>query len=373
MKGAKTIEASMGDSRVRVGEIMEAASEDVRFGCFLPIPATPMDKLLKIAKLNEEAGFDSIWVPDHILFIPPGIVPEAWSTLAAIATVTEKTFLGTCVSDPHRHHPAVLAQKVATVDQISKGRVILGLGAGEAMNLEPFGINWERPISKLIETVATIRRLWSGEVLDYDGHFFKLKDAFLQISPVEGKVPIYLGANSPRTLKLTGEIADGWLSIPVSPSLYKKHLQRVLDGAKNAGRTIRDIDEGMYVYTSVTEKADDAQKQIQKMKAQIVPSPELLREAGYDIELPKQLESISYFRALLNSEWTQKFLEYSEYIPDEAAIDFSIAGTVEDCIEKIDDFIKAGVKHFLVLNVGPDPRQVMKAYGEEIIPHFRSK
>jgi alkanesulfonate monooxygenase SsuD/methylene tetrahydromethanopterin reductase-like flavin-dependent oxidoreductase (luciferase family) len=330
-------------------------------------------KLLDIARLNEEAGFDSIWVPDHLLFIPPGIVPEAWSTLAATATVTNKAILGTCVSDSHRHHPAVLAQKVATVDQISGGRVILGLGAGEAMNMEPFGIDWEKPVSKTVEAITIIRKLWSGEMLDYHGRFFRLKDAFLQINPVRGTVPIYFGANSPRTLGITGEIADGWLSLPTSPSLYKKRLELVKDGAKRAGRSLSKIDTALYVYTSVTGKAEEAYEQIAKMKPQIVPSPKLLKESGHAIELPKQLESTSYFKALPTSEWIQSSLEYSEHIPNEVAIEFSIAGTVEDCVEKIDEFITAGVKHFLLLNVGPNPRQVLKIYSESILPHFRSE
>jgi alkanesulfonate monooxygenase SsuD/methylene tetrahydromethanopterin reductase-like flavin-dependent oxidoreductase (luciferase family) len=352
---------------------MELTESNIRFGCFLPIPATPVKKLLRIAQVNEEAGFDSVWVPDHLLFIPPGIVPEAWSTLAATAAVTEKAALGTCVTDPHRYHPAVLAQKVATVDQISGGRVILGLGAGEAMNLEPFGIRWKRPVSKLIEFVTIIRKLWSGEVLNHEGRFWTLKDAFLQINPVEGRIPVYFGANGPRTLRLTGEMADGWLSIPLSPKLYKERLKLVEEGAEKAGRSLDDIDTGVYLYTSVTEKAEDAYKQIEKIRSQVIPSPELLREAGYNVELPEELQSISYFKALLNSEWMQKFLAFGELIPREAAIEFSIAGTVEDCINKIDEFAKAGVKHFLLLNVGPDPRQVMKAYSEEIIPHFKSK
>jgi alkanesulfonate monooxygenase SsuD/methylene tetrahydromethanopterin reductase-like flavin-dependent oxidoreductase (luciferase family) len=345
----------------------------IRFGCFLPIPASPVDKLLKIAKVNEEAGFDSIWVPDHLLFIPPGIVPEAWSTLAATATVTEKAILGTCVSDPHRYHPAVLAQKVATVDQISGGRAILGLGAGEAMNLEPYGVKWKKPVSKLIEFVTIVRKLWSGEMFDYEGKFWKLKDAFLQISPSKETIPIYFGANGTRTLELTGKMADGWLSIPLSPRLYEKRLGFIKEGAEKASRSLGDIDMGVYLYTSVTEKTEDAYKQINTIKSQVIPSPELLKEAGYHVELPEELQSISYFKALLNSEWTEKFLAFGEIIPLEAAIEFSIAGTVEDCIEKIDEYIKAGVKHFLLLNVGPDPRNVVKAYGEEIIPYFKNE
>lgn len=352
---------------------MQLTKSNIRFGCFLPIPATPVEKIFRIAQVNEEAGFDSIWVPDHILFIPPGIVPEAWSTLAATAVVTEKAALGTCVSDPHRYHPAVLAQKVATVDQISGGRVILGLGAGEAMNLEPFGIKWKKPVSKLIEFVKIIRKLWSGEVLNHEGRFFRLNDAFLQINPFDGTVPVYFGANGPRTLRLTGEMADGWLSTPIPPRLYRERLKLVKKGAEKAGRPLEDIDMGVYLYTSVTEKAEDAYDQIETVKSQIIPSPELLKEAGYDVELPNELQSISYFEALPTSEWIQKFLAFGQLIPREAALNFSIAGTVEDCINKIAEFIKAGVRHFLLLNVGPDPRQVMKAYGEEIIPHFKSK
>ena len=352
---------------------MKHEKNAIRFGCFLPIPATPVDKLLKIARVNEEAGFDSIWAPDHLLFIPPGIVPEAWSTLAATATVTEKALLGTCVSDPHRYHPAVLAQKVATVDQISGGRAILGLGAGEAMNLEPYGIEWKKPVSKLTEFVTIVRKLWSCEMFDYEGQFWKLEDAFLQISPSKGTVPIYFGANGVRTLKLTGQMADGWLSIPLSPRLYEKRLGFIREGAEKASRSLNDLDMGVYLYTSVTEKTEDAYKQIGTMKSQIIPSPELLREAGYHVDLPDELQSISYFKALLNSEWIQKFLAFGEIIPLEAAIEFSIAGTVEDCIEKINEYIRAGVKHFLLLNVGPDPRSVLRAYGEEIIPYFKNE
>jgi 5,10-methylenetetrahydromethanopterin reductase len=345
---------------------------EIKFGCLLPVPATPVDKLLKIAKVNEDAGFDSLWFPDHLLFIPPGIVPEAWSMLAATATLTNRALLGTCVSDPHRYNPAVLAQKVATVDQISGGRIILGLGAGEAMNLEPFGINWEKPVSKLAECVKIMRKLWAGEMINYEG-FWKFKDAFLQITPVKGKVPIYFGANSPRTLRLTGELADGWLSIPLPPKLYKRRLEFIKEGAEKAGRSLHEIDTGIYLYTAIAEKAEEAYKQIKLIKAQIIPSPELLKEAGYDIEIPESLQSIPYFKALPNSEWIEKFLAYSELIPNEAVIEFSIAGKVNDCIEKIDEYIKAGAKHILLANVGPDPKQTLKLYSERIIPYFKEK
>jgi len=347
--------------------------KNVKFGSLLPIPTTPVDKLTKIARVSEEAGFNSIWAPDHLLFVPPGTVPEAWTILTAVAMVTKKATIGTCVTDPHRYHPAVLAQRIATIDHVSAGRVILGLGAGEAMNLEPFGIRWSRPVSKLIETVTIMRKLWTGEISSHEGKFWNLKDAFLQIKPVQPRLPIYFGANSPRMLRLTGEMADGWLPTPLSPELYKRRLKLVEEGAKMAGRSIGEIDTGIYLYTSIADKAEDAYKQLDMMKPMIVSYPPLLEEAGYDIDLPEEISSLSYPELLPTGEWIEKFVRYGELIPMEAAVEFSIAGTVEECIEKIERFVKAGVKHFLLVNMGPRPRHVMEIYGKEIIPHFREE
>jgi len=348
----------------------KTGKRETRFGIHLPIPMVTPDRLVGIAKLNEEAGFDSLWIPDHILFIPPGIVPEAWSTLAAVAMVTKKVMLGTCVTDPHRYHPAVLAQKVATVDQLSAGRTVLGLGAGESMNLDPFGIVWNKPVSRLIEAVSIIRKLWSGEPFSYEGEFWKLKDAFLHIKPVQQQPPIYFGANSPRTLRLTGEMADGWMPTPLSPKLYEKRLELVEEGAEKAGRSMDEIDAGIYLYTSIADKAKDAYKQLEEVKIMIA-HPEILKEAGYEIELPEKMGSMAYHRLLPTSEDLGKISMYVDRIPVEAAIEFSVVGTVDECIEKIGEYVKAGAEHIDLINLGPDPRQVMEIYGKEIIPRFK--
>jgi alkanesulfonate monooxygenase SsuD/methylene tetrahydromethanopterin reductase-like flavin-dependent oxidoreductase (luciferase family) len=170
---------------------------------------------------------------------------------------------------------------------------------------------------------------------------------------------------------LTGEIADGWLSVPVSPRLYKERLKLVEEGAEKAGRSLDDIDTGVYLYTAVAEKVEDAYRQLGSMKSQVIPSVELLREGGYDIELPEELRSLSYFKAFPDAEWIEKFLRFGELIPMEAAIEFSVVGTIEDCISKIDEYIKAGAKHLLLINIGPDPRRALELYSREIIPQFR--
>ena len=343
----------------------------IKFGIYLPVPTTPVDKLIKVARINEEAGFESIWAPDHLLFIPPGIVPEAWTLLTAIAMNTKRAVLGTCVTDPHRYHPAVLAQKVATVDQVSGGRVILGIGAGESMNLDPFGIEWNKPVSRLVEVVKILRKLWSGDVFDYDGEFWKMKDASLQIQPIQSRLPIYFAANSPRMLRLTGEIADGWLPLPLSPKLYKKRLDIIRDGAKESGRSIDEIEAGAYLYTAISDDAEEARGVIDSMKPVIIPSPVILKEAGY--EVPDEILSVNFTQlsSAGNSSEQERYAEYINLIPTDAAMEFSIAGTTDDCIEKIDAFMDAGAEHISLINIGPDPRRVMKVYEEEIIPHFK--
>jgi len=339
----------------------------VRFGAVLPW-LTPVDQILDIARASEETGFSSIWTGDHLLHFPGRTVPEGWTILTAAGMVTNKVFLGTCVTDPHRYHPAVLAQRLATIDQFSNGRVILGLGAGDAINLEPFQIEWNKPVSRLVEAVKVMRRLWAGEKFNYEGKFWKFRDAFLQIKPVKSKVPIYFAAMRPRMLRLTGEMADGWLPLALTPKMYRKRLKLIEEAARKAGRTPDDIEAGLYVITSVADKAEDAYKQIDRVKPVLVP--ETLREAGYEVEFPNEFRSYSYLDWMPTSEYVEYLARYGKFVPKEAAIEFCISGTAQDCVDKIDEFVKAGVKHFILHDVGADQHKVRELYRKEIIPRF---
>jgi len=346
----------------------------VRFGAALPW-TTPVDQILDVARASEDAGFSSVWTGD-CLVLEPGTknVTEAWTILTAAAMVTKRVHLGTCVTDPHRYHPAVLAQRLATIDQVSGGRVTLGLGSGVACDLEPFGIEWNKPVSRIVEAVKLMRRLWTGEKFSYEGEFWKFKDASLQVKPIQSQVPIYFAANSPRTLRLTGELADGWLPETLSPKLYKKRLKFIEETARKVGRAPDDIDPGLCVRISIADKAEDAYKRLGEVKYILMFSPykEVLKEAGYEVELPKELSSLCYPKWLPTSEWKQKITRYQELVPTEAAIEFSIAGTTHDCIDKIDEFVKAGVKHFILVDVAnyKDQSKARELYRKEIIPRF---
>jgi alkanesulfonate monooxygenase SsuD/methylene tetrahydromethanopterin reductase-like flavin-dependent oxidoreductase (luciferase family) len=342
----------------------------VRFGVTLPWfgPEFRPEEILGVAKVGEERGFDSLWSGDHLLHFPGFVTPEAWTLLTASSVVTTKARLGTCVTDPHRHHPAVMAQRLATIDHFAGGRVILGLGAGDAINLDPFNIDWKRPVSKLLEFVEIMRRLWAGEAFSHQGEFWSFQNAFLQIKPLQARLPIYFAANGPRMLRLTGELADGWLPLGLTPGMYKKRLDVIKESAAKAGRDVNDIDAGLYIGMSIADKAEDAYSQLQQFKPMLVPA--VLKEADYKVDLPEKLRSYSYMDWKPTNECMELLAEYGKHVPDEAVMDFCIGGTPEECVDKIKKFIGAGVQHFVFEIVGPDHRGMVERIGKEITPCF---
>jgi alkanesulfonate monooxygenase SsuD/methylene tetrahydromethanopterin reductase-like flavin-dependent oxidoreductase (luciferase family) len=348
------------------------SQKHIRFGATLPwvTPGFQPDEILRVARLGEEGGFDSLWSGDHLLHFPGLTVPEAWTLLTASSVVTKKAFLGTCVTDPHRHHPAVMAQRLATIDQFSSGRVILGLGAGDAINLDSFNIDWKKPVSKLVEFVTIMRKLWSGETVSHQGKFWNFEDAFLQIKPAQANLPIYFAANGPRTLRLTGEMADGWLPLGLTPATYKKRLDVLAEAARKAGRDPDDIDTGLYIAISIADSTDDAFDQLELFKALLVPAT--LEELGYGVDLPEHLRSYSYMDWKPTQEYMGLLAEYAKYVPREALTEVCLGGTPQQCIDKIEEFIDAGVKHFVLEIVGPDHAGTVAQCCKEILPRFAS-
>jgi len=347
-------------------------NEKVKFGQLLPIPMASVDSLIRIGVRTEKAGFDSVWAADHLLMPPTGIVPNVWPILSVIASQTEKVELGTSVSDPHRIHPAVFAQLTATVDQISQGRLIVGLGAGEAMNLDQFGIRWEKPLSRLVEFTKMVRDLWLKDEVSYQGKFWSLRRAFLQIRPKRNPIPVYFAANSPRSREMAAKYADGWLPVSLGPKTYRRHLEEIKRAAEASGRPLDNFEFGLFVHVAVAESYERALDQVKKIKAQIAFAPKLVREAGFEIEFPRGLPENLYVGVTLSEESYRLFEEFGKYISDEVVIEFSIVGTPEDCANKVEEFVKAGVRHFVLVNLGPDPKFVLDVFARKIIPSYRS-
>jgi alkanesulfonate monooxygenase SsuD/methylene tetrahydromethanopterin reductase-like flavin-dependent oxidoreductase (luciferase family) len=214
--------------------------------------AVPWPEMVTMARAAEDAGFDSIWLGDHLLYdLPNGVVRgpwEAWTGLAALAAVTERVELGPLVASTSFHAPAMLAKLAATVDAISGGRLILGLGAGwNQREYTAFGFPYDKRVSRFEEAFTIIRELVRTGHSDFRGTYYDVADCVLDPRPVRpGGPPLLLGSVSPRMMRIGLPHVDAW---NVWWSDYGNNAEgfaavrsRVEDAAAQAGRAPGDVE-----------------------------------------------------------------------------------------------------------------------------------
>jgi alkanesulfonate monooxygenase SsuD/methylene tetrahydromethanopterin reductase-like flavin-dependent oxidoreductase (luciferase family) len=207
----------------------------------------PWPEYLDLARRAEASGFDSVWVGDHLLYdLPDGSTRgpyEAWTALAAIAAVTERVELGPLVASTSFHAPAMLAKQAATVDAISGGRLVVGLGAGwNRREYDAFGFAYDRRVSRFEEALAVIVPLLREGRTRFHGRFYDVDDCVVDPRPARpGGPPIMLGSTSPRMLGIGLPVVDSW---NLWWSLYDNSVERFaqvkaeVDAATPAGRTV---------------------------------------------------------------------------------------------------------------------------------------
>lgn len=188
---------------LRVGIQLPEVERDVRW-----------PEYLAMAHAAEEAGFDSIWLGDHLLFRGDGRPErgpwEVWTLLAALAAVTERVTLGPLVACAGFHPPGLLAKMAATLDEVSGGRFVLGLGAGwNRTEFRAFGIPYDSPVSRFAESFGIIGGLLRGERVTAHGQFFHAEDAVLLPVPAR-RIPLMIGSNGPRMLAIALPHVDAW-------------------------------------------------------------------------------------------------------------------------------------------------------------------
>ncbi|HJP40362.1 MAG TPA: LLM class flavin-dependent oxidoreductase [Dehalococcoidia bacterium] len=179
----------------------------------------------------DEAGVDSVWVAESW-------GEDAFTLMGQIVERTERINVGTAIINVFSRTPAAIAQHFATLDSVSEGRMIVGLGTSGANVIEHFhGIPFKRPIARLREYVEIINILMSGEKLDYSGEFFELHRGFtLNMSRFRDHIPVYLATLAPASVQLTAEIADGWLPIWTPIGELPAVAKAVRDQSVAAGR-----------------------------------------------------------------------------------------------------------------------------------------
>jgi alkanesulfonate monooxygenase SsuD/methylene tetrahydromethanopterin reductase-like flavin-dependent oxidoreductase (luciferase family) len=171
-------------------------------------------ELVSIARAAESCGFDSVWLGDHLLYRDDGRPErgpwEVWSTLAALAAATERVTLGPLVACTAFHPPGVLAKMAAAVDEVSGGRLVLGLGAGwNLVEFEAFGLPYDHRVSRFAEAFAIVRRMLAGDRVTLEGSYHRAHDLVL-LPPPARPVPLMIGSNGPRMLALALPHVQMW-------------------------------------------------------------------------------------------------------------------------------------------------------------------
>lgn len=341
----------------------------ITFGINLP-PVLSCRKLISVIAQLEALGFDQVVMPDHLLFPERFGAPDVWSILAAAAYRTKRVQLGTCVSDPHRQHPVVLAQRAATIDHLSEGRFILGLGAGEAMNIEPFGIPANRPVARLKESVRIVRHLLDrDEPLDFEGEFFELHRAQLDIRPRQPRLPMALAAHGPLMLKFTGEVADGWWPSMVPPEFYGELHAAVERAASAAGRG-GTVVPSVWIALFLTDDEKFVRRVARRGAAAYI-WPESVQRLGITLPVAADVAATNYWNVNpLDPASVRRLEAHCAALPEDFILSQIKWGNVRKVRRLLGEYVDAGVRHFQITNFSPDQTASIVTLASEVIPYF---
>ncbi|HVX30313.1 MAG TPA: LLM class flavin-dependent oxidoreductase [Nitrolancea sp.] len=312
----------------------------------------PVAEYIRLARVAEAAGFDQFWV-SHDLFVRSAPV-----ILAAVAQATARIELGTCIVNPYTLHPSEIAMFAATLDELSGGRVNLGIGAGAAEFLKWVEIPQQRPLRDTRRALEQINAVLSGEPAPG-----WQAEAYLRFP--SRPLPLYLAAMSPNMLRLAGEVADGVLPLLFPPEHYETVLPFIREGAERAGRSLDEIDIAACIWCSISDDRDAAERVLKDKIAYYghALSPLIWQRLGLTQD---------DFRPIEQALMVERDPEKARGLVDERMLRIGVVGTPRDLIPRLESLVALGVRHLSFgPPLGPDPAAAIEALGREVIPHFR--
>jgi 5,10-methylenetetrahydromethanopterin reductase len=332
----------------------------VRFGIALE-PTMPHDEVIGLAKLAEANRIEHVWVCDNSPSPPFG---DVFVTIAAIAVNTKTVKLGTSLCNPFTRNPALIAASIMSLDNLSKGRVILGLGPGSSDRLASIGLSWRKPLTTVKDAVNACRKFFNGEIVTMKSAGFQVSD--VEFSKSSHDIPIYLGGSGQKMLGLAGEIADGVL-LTCSSDYLPTAIGYVQKGADRLGRDLDELDVTNSLVISLSDDEIEAKDAAREVVLDLVAwgRPEALAMSG----IKSQEQDV--IRQKIDKEGPEKAVDS---ITDKMVETLAAAGTMEKCQAKCLDQIKKGVQHVIFcLPFGPDPEEAVQRIGKELVPKIREK
>lgn len=328
------------------------------------VAAYPLARRIAIIKSAEALGFDRLWHSNEKF----GRDMVANMTLSAVHT--ERIGIGAAVTDPYSVHPALTAAAMATVDDISSGRVIVGIGAGGS-GFPAMGIQRERPVAAMADAIAIMRGMWAGKPATVDGKVVSVKNGLLGFT-ARPDIRIVIASRGPAVFRLTGRIADGaMIATMATPEGVRTAWDFVRQGARQAGRDPGDIEIISRVDTCVDPNRNKARVGVKQMIAFLLwssyPNRDFVTRLG--MEVPADLE------AMIAKRDYELMFEAGPLVPEEFVDAFAWAGTPEEVAAKITRIAEMGIRHFgtwVLAPPGGGIESVIQLIAEEVMPRVRA-
>ncbi|TFF85378.1 MAG: 5,10-methylenetetrahydromethanopterin reductase [Promethearchaeota archaeon] len=364
------------------------------------VPDSKVSKIVSLTQLAEESGFEYVWITDHYNN------RNVYSTLTAIALNTDKIKMGTGVTNAVLISPAWTAAAIQTIDEISGGRAILGIGAGDKATFSKLGLGFEKPLTRIREAINAIQTLHTGKKLDlkgdilsYDGAKLNFKTAKhacgapiknkavkaakkakkgkgdpmnceacnkpITVDTIDYRIPIYMGAQGPKMLALAGKVADGVLINASHPKDFDFAIGQIKKGAESAGRTMDDVEVTAYASFSADANSNEAKNAAKIVVAFITVGspPVILERHGIKSENVQKIND-----ALSKGDFGSVIAGVTPPMLEA----FTIAGDADYCIDRIKGLEKIGVNQVVVGSpIGPKKEPAIKYIADKIISAFK--
>jgi probable F420-dependent oxidoreductase len=291
----------------------------------------PPAEQFELVQRLETLGYDSVWTGDHMSFHNP--IYESMTLLASYAPITRRIKLGVAVYLLALRSPAVAAKTAATLDVLSGGRLVFGVGVGgeNPKEFELCGVPHKERGARVNEAIDVVRTLWRDTPASFSGRFTRFESVSIDPKPIQRPPPIWIGGRSDAALKRAGRQGDGWVSYVVQADRYAQSLDKIRAAA--GGRSLDGFTAAHLVFITV----------------------------GRDFEAAKE----AWVR-VLSKRYAQDF--------EPLAKRYGVIGTPEQCAEQLEVFRAAGCNYFLVSAIGDprDERAQLETIAAEILPRFRS-
>ena len=303
--------------------------DEVKMGIVLP--GQDRQAVLDFVRKVEASGLDSVWVGDHIAFHIP--VVESLSLLSFVAAATERIELGTGVLLLPLRNPTLTAKMTGTIDMLSGGRLLLGVGVGGEFppEFEAVGAPIAERGPRTNEAIEILRRHWAEGAADFDGDFYQFGKVKIEPKPVRpGGPPIIVGGRKAVSMKRAGRLGDGYISHMCDTNTYRSNLLSIAKHAGEAGRAGRPFQTSALLFTVL----DDSYEAAHERAAQ-----------------------------LLGMIYNRDFRD--------AAARYCLLGKPEDCLDQMRDFARAGCRHFILSSLS-DPNEIIERASSEMVSELRS-